>query len=277
MSESGSSVCAFPTGRHCVYLVGAGPGDPGLLTVKAICLINRADVVVYDRLVSDEIMDLVPSGVFRVFVGKKSGCHAKSQDEINEILVRLGKSRRTVVRLKGGDPFLFGRGGEEAEYLVQHGVDFEVIPGVTAATACAAYAGIPVTHRDHAHGVVIETGHGYNGTSAEQRIVNTYQANRKSTMIIYMGLGRLQNIFDSLIDGGMPSDMPVALIEHGTTASQRRVLTTAQSAHIDSISAGLESPTLIVIGSVVRLATILDWFIPADSIPVENISVNENL
>ena len=269
--------CEFSDKEACVYLVGAGPGDPGLLTVKALCLINRADVVVYDRLVSDEVMQLVPPGVSRIFVGKKTGCHPTPQDEINELLVRLARGQRKVVRLKGGDPFLFGRGGEEAEYLQHHGVRFEVVPGVTAATACAAYAGIPLTHRDLAHGVVFITGHGQAGCTMEQRIADEYQANKDSTLVIYMGLARLEKIFCKLIAGGMPETTPVALIEQGTTSTQRRVLTTASQAHDDAASAMLKSPTLIVIGAVVGLASVLDWFVPEQSATDGDITASEGV
>ncbi len=265
MRGSDAMSCGFPVKEACVYLVGAGPGDPGLLTVKALCLINRADVVVYDRLVSNEVMQLVPPGVSRIFVGKKTGSHSTPQDEINELLVRLARGRRKIVRLKGGDPFLFGRGGEEAEYMRQHGIDFEIVPGVTAATACAAYAGIPLTHRDLAHGVVFITGHGQAGCDMERRIIDEYHANKDSTIVIYMGLGRLQKIFQALIDSGMPDTMPVALIERGTTTAQHRVLTSAAQAYTDAVAASLEPPTMIVIGEVVRLASVLDWFIPEQS------------
>ncbi len=277
MRETNATLCTIPVKEACVYLVGAGPGDPGLLTVKALCLINRADVVVYDRLVSDEVMQLVPPGVSRIFVGKKTGAHPTPQNEINELLVRLVRGQRVVVRLKGGDPFLFGRGGEEAEYLCRHGVRFEVVPGVTAATACAAYAGIPLTHRDLARGVVFVTGHGQAGRGMEQRIVDEYQANKDSTLVIYMGLGRLQKIFRALIDNGMPDTTPVALIEQGTTTAQRRILTTAVRAHVDAVASAFKPPTMIVIGDVVRLATTLDWFVPENTFMGDKKSANEGV
>ena len=260
--QSGS--CRFPAKGSCVYLVGAGPGDPGLLTVKAMCLINRADVVVYDRLVSEEVMQLVPTGVSRIFVGKQNGNHHMRQDEINELLGRLARTGRTVVRLKGGDPFVFGRGGEEAQYLAENRIDFEVVPGVTAATACAAYAGIPLTHRDLSQGVVFVTGHGKEGLWLDQEIAQLYKANRNSTLVVYMGLARIDAIMTVLIDVGMDGDTPVALIERGTTRRQRRVLTTVAAAHTDALRLTLSAPTLIVIGEVVRLANMLDWFAPDD-------------
>lgn len=233
-----------------------------MLTVKALCLINRADVVVYDRLVSEEVMGLVPAGVSRIFVGKEDGNHSVAQEDINQILVRLARSGRKVVRLKGGDPFVFGRGGEEAEHLAKHGIDYEIVPGVTAATACTAYAGIPLTHRDLSHGVTFVTGHGNNGRSLEEEIAERYAVDRGATLVIFMGLGRLAQILDALKDRGMSGNMPMALIEKGTTRDQRCVLTTVDSACRDATIAGLAPPTLIVVGEVVRLADTLSWFVP---------------
>ncbi len=261
MSRARPGACSFPVKGSCVYLVGAGPGDPGLLTVKALCLINRADVVVYDRLVSDEVMQQVPAGVSRIFVGKQNGDHCMPQDEINALLVRLARTGRRVVRLKGGDPFIFGRGGEEAQHLVENRIDFEVVPGVTAATACAAYSGIPLTHRDFSRGVVFFTGHGKKDTPLEQEIAEHYAGNKGATLVVYMGLARIEAIMTALLNQGMQEHTPVALIEQGTTRNHRRVLTTAATAHVDA--AELKAPTLIVIGEVVRLAKLLDWFVPA--------------
>ena len=261
MRAARSGSCGVPAKRSCVYLVGAGPGDPGLLTVKALCLINRADVVVYDRLVSEEVLQLVPVGVSRIFVGKQNGNHCMRQSEINELLGRLALTGRTVVRLKGGDPFVFGRGGEEAQYLAEHQINFEVVPGVTAATACAAYSGIPLTHRDLSRGVVFVTGHGKENQLLEREIAQLHQVNPNSTLVVYMGLARIKAIMTELINVGMDGHTPVALIERGTTRQQRRVLTTVATAHDDALRVALSTPTLIVIGEVVRLAHVLDWFV----------------
>ena len=257
-----SSACSFPARRSCVYLVGAGPGAPGLLTVKAMCLINRADVVVYDRLVSDEVMRMVPPGVSRIFVGKADGNHYLDQEEINQLLVRLARSRRRVVRLKGGDPFTFGRGGEEALYLARHQVDFEVVPGITAASACGAYAGIPLTHRDLAQAVIFVTGHGSSEHDLGRRIAEQYADNLDATLVVYMGLGQLPAIMSALIERGVPMCTPVALIEQGTTANQRRVLSTVAQAGAQARQHGLNPPTLVIIGKVVGLAPVIDWFEP---------------
>jgi uroporphyrin-III C-methyltransferase/precorrin-2 dehydrogenase/sirohydrochlorin ferrochelatase/uroporphyrin-III C-methyltransferase len=258
--HTGGLARRYPARRSCVYLVGAGPGDPGLLTVKALCLISQADVVLYDRLVSDEVMGLVPPGVPRIFVGKQTGCHPVPQPEINGTLVRLARAGRRVVRLKGGDPFLFGRGAEEALHLADHGVDFEVVPGISSASACTAYAGIPLTHRDYAQGVVFVTGHGRSGRPLEREIAEHYARNPNATIVVFMGLARIQRIAAALIRGGMSPDMPAALIARGTTEAQRRVLTTLRQAADDA--AGLGTPALIVVGRVVELAGRLDWFLP---------------
>lgn len=262
MQTPKAAACGFPARRSCVYLVGAGPGDPGLLTVKALCLMQRADVVVYDRLVSDEVMRLLPPGVSRIYVGKRNGQHCLPQSEINDLLVRLARSGRIVVRLKGGDPFIFGRGGEEAHHLVRNGVAFEVVPGVTAGAACAAYAGIPLTHREWSRSVVFITGHSAD-VPLEREIAEQYARNTDATLVVYMGLSRLREIMEALAAGGMDPATPVALIEQGTTSAQRRVLTTVAAACEEASRSDLQAPTLIVIGAVVRLATVLDWFAPA--------------
>jgi uroporphyrin-III C-methyltransferase/precorrin-2 dehydrogenase/sirohydrochlorin ferrochelatase/uroporphyrin-III C-methyltransferase len=226
-------------------------------------LINRADVVVYDRLVSDDVMRMVPAGVSRIFAGKETGNHPVPQHEINDTLVRLARAGRKVVRLKGGDPFVFGRGAEEALYLAERGIDFEIVPGITSATACTSYAGIPLTHRDYAQSVIFITGHGRKGKLLEKEIARQYGGNRNATLVVFMGVGRLRQIMAALIDGGMSRDTPVALIERGTTSDQRRVLTTVGRASIDAVDTDLAAPALIVIGKVVELAGRLDWFVPA--------------
>lgn len=241
-----------------VYLVGAGPGDPDLLTVKALRLLQSADVVVYDRLVSKEILAQVPETATRICVGKAPGKHTLPQDEINRILADLAAPGRCVVRLKGGDPYVFGRGSEEALHLLQQGVGFEVVPGVTAATAVAAYAGIPLTHRGLARGVRFVTGHFREGEALDWDWDKL--ADSQTTLVFYMGLGRLDQICQRLIAAGLDAATPAAVIQNGTTARQQRVLSTLLDLHGDVKRAGLQSPALIVIGEVVALAETLDWF-----------------
>lgn len=245
-------------GEAKVYLVGAGPGDPDLLTVKALRLLQAADVLVYDRLVSKEILNLVPERATRVCVGKAPGRHTLPQEEINRILVELAAPGRCVVRLKGGDPYVFGRGSEEALYLLAHGIGFEVVPGVTAATAVAAYAGIPLTHRGLARGVRFVTGHFREGEALDWDWDKL--ADPQTTLVFYMGLGRLEAICDHLVAAGLDAATPAAVIQHGTTARQQRVLSDLAHLPDDVRLAGLASPALIVIGAVVALADTLDWF-----------------
>jgi uroporphyrin-III C-methyltransferase/precorrin-2 dehydrogenase/sirohydrochlorin ferrochelatase/uroporphyrin-III C-methyltransferase len=241
-----------------VFLVGAGPGDPELLTVKAQRLLREAEVVVYDRLVSKELLELIPLGVTRIFVGKQRGQHHIPQEEINRMLVRLARGGHRVVRLKGGDPFVFGRGGEEALYLARHGIPYEIVPGVTAAMACAAYAGIPVTHRGLARGVQFVTGH----CQAGQPLDLDWQAlvDSRSTLVVYMGLANLAEIRDGLIGAGMGKATPAAVIENGTTRAQRRIITTIGMLAESVANEGVTAPALFVIGDVVSLAADLDWF-----------------
>lgn len=239
-------------------LIGAGPGDPGLLTVKALKYIQQADVVLYDRLISDEILELIPAGVSRIMVGKASGHHCVPQNEINQLLVNSAVKGRFIVRLKGGDPFCFGRGSEEALYLRKHGVRFEVVPGITAATGCSAYAGIPLTHRGLSKGVQFVTGHMKNNEPLQldwQKL-----ADADTTLVIYMGLSSLQTFSAQLIAHGLSAQMPAAAISNGTTPRQRRVISTLQQIHADVIRANLESPVMVIIGAVVALSEQLDWF-----------------
>ena len=241
-----------------VYLVGTGPGDPELLTVKALRLLQNADVVVYDRLVSEAILEQIPSGVSRIYVGKKSGNHTIPQDEINQLLVNLAENQRTIVRLKGGDPFVFGRGSEEALILARHGIAFEIVPGITAASACSAYAGIPLTHRGLSHGVQIVTGHSQSDHALELDWKALADANK--TIVIYMGLANIDSICNQLIDAGLDKATPAAAIQNGTTARQQRVLSTLSMLPADTRKASLQPPVIFVIGKVVALATTLDWF-----------------
>ena len=250
--------------KPIVYLVGAGPGDPELLTVKALRLINQADVIVYDRLVSQPIQDLIPHGTQRIYVGKASGKHHMGQDEINSLLLSLAKTSRKVVRLKGGDPFIFGRGSEEAQYLVQHGVDFEYVPGITAAAACSAYAGIPLTHRGMARSVRLITGH----CRADQPLELNWQslADKQTTLVFYMGIASLPQLREELIKAGLPASTPAAAVENGTTSAQRRCISTLDKIAVDIKNMSISSPALIIIGDVVSFANELNWFTPQTDI-----------
>ena len=237
------------TAEPWVYLVGAGPGDPDLLTVKAARLLERADAVVYDRLVGEGVLDLVPRGATRIYVGKSTNCHHLSQAEINDLLVRLARPGRVVVRLKGGDPFIFGRGCEEAAHLALRRVPFEVVPGITAASGCAAAAGIPLTHRGYATGVRFLTGHCREGAGLGLNWASL--ADPDTTLVVYMGLANLPEISARLIEAGLPADTPAAAIADGTTAHQRVLRTTLAGLPEEVRGGGLRTPVLIVIGRVV--------------------------
>ncbi|MGN5106969.1 siroheme synthase CysG [Aeromonas hydrophila] len=238
-----------------VVLVGAGPGDPGLLTLHALRQMQQADVVVYDRLVSDEVMALVRRDAKRIFVGKQAGNHCVPQEGINQLLLDEAKKGQRVVRLKGGDPFIFGRGGEELETLVGNGIGFQVVPGITAASGCAAYAGIPLTHRDHAQSVRFVTAHGKGGA---QDLDWPLLAKDKQTLVFYMGLSSCAVIREQLMANGKGGATPVALIERGTQPSQRVIRGTLDQ--LPELAVGVESPALIMVGSVVTLADQLAWF-----------------
>ncbi|EOC0448731.1 siroheme synthase CysG [Cronobacter sakazakii] len=240
--------------RGEVVLVGAGPGDPGLLTLKGLQQIQQADIVVYDRLVSDEIMNLVRRDADRVFVGKRAGYHCVPQEEINQILLREAKRGKRVVRLKGGDPFIFGRGGEELETLCDAGIPFSVVPGITAASGCSAYAGLPLTHRDYAQSVRLITGHLKNGGEFDWHNL----AAEKQTLVFYMGLNQAAAIQEKLIEHGMDPLMPVALVENGTSVKQRVVA--GVLTELGALAQRVESPSLIIVGRVVALRDKLNWF-----------------
>jgi uroporphyrin-III C-methyltransferase/precorrin-2 dehydrogenase/sirohydrochlorin ferrochelatase/uroporphyrin-III C-methyltransferase len=241
-----------------VYLVGAGPGDPDLLTVKAARLLSQVDVVVYDRLVSEEVLTLVPEGVSRIYVGKAAGTHVLPQDEINVVVANLALAGHDVVRLKGGDPFVFGRGGEEALYLRQRGIPFQVVPGITAAVACAAYAGIPVTHRGLASGVQLVAGH-CRGTVPLELDWQALAA-PELTLVFYMGLANLEQIARGLLGAGRAASTPVAVVANGTLAHQERLVTSLGAMTRAVKASGIEAPAVVIIGKVVSLAEQLDWF-----------------
>jgi uroporphyrin-III C-methyltransferase len=241
-----------------VSLVGAGPGDPELMTVKALRLLQQADVVIFDRLVSDEILDLIPHGVGQISVGKSPGKHCVPQQQINEMIVSLARAGRRLVRLKGGDPYIFGRGGEEALVLRQHGIPFEVVPGVTAAAGCSSYSGIPLTHRGLNHGVRFLTGHQQN--NEDLAIDWNKVADPDCTLVIYMGLTNLQSICSELINAGLPASTPAAAIHGGSTQRQRKVIATLGDLSEAVAAADLKSPVTTIVGKVVSLSAELDWF-----------------
>ena len=236
----------------CVALVGAGPGDPGLMTVRGLAALRRAEVVVYDRLVDPRLLDEAPASALRVFVGKASGAHTLPQDEINALLLAHARRGRRVVRLKGGDPYVFGRGGEEAEALAAAGVPFEVVPGVSSAVAAPAAAGIPLTHRAVASSFAVVTGH-EDERRASGRVDWSRLATAVDTLVILMGLENLPRIARALIDAGRAAETPVALVERGTTSAQRVVVGRLDAIAALAVSAGVRSPAVIVVGDVVAL------------------------
>ncbi len=240
-----------------VYLIGSGPGDLDLLTLRAARLIGEADALVYDHLIPQGVLDLVRAGAEKIYVGKETSKHTVPQDELNLLLVRLAREGKKVVRLKGGDPFIFGRGGEEIETLFDFGIPFEVVPGVTAAAGCAAYAGIPLTHRDHAQTVTFATGHLKDGTI---NLDWPALARPRQTVVFYMGVGGIDEICRQMIAHGLPDSHPAAVVQNGTTRHQR-VLTADLASLPDKVkAAGIRSPALIIVGTVVSLQHKLQWF-----------------
>lgn len=240
-----------------VFLVGAGPGDPDLLTLRAARLLAQADVVVYDHLVGDGVLELVGAQAERIYVGKERSNHSMPQEQINALLVRHASQGRKVVRLKGGDPFVFGRGGEELQALAAEGIGFEVVPGITAACGVASYAGIPLTHRDHAQSCLFVTGHLKDGSCD---LDWPALARPRQTVVIYMGLGGLSEICAQLMTHGHPPGMPAAVVQQGTMRAQRVVCATLADLPAQVAQAGLHSPCLIIVGEVVRLHDQLAWF-----------------
>lgn len=240
-----------------VYLIGAGPGAADLLTFRALRLMQQADVIVYDRLVTPEILDLARRDAEKIYVGKQRQHHVLPQESINALLVELAQAGKRVARLKGGDPFIFGRGGEEIDTLMQLGIPFQVVPGITAASGCASYAGIPLTHRDHAQSCTFVTGHLKDGTVN----LNWSQLSVPGqTVVIYMGITGLDTICQSLISHGSPKDLPVALIQQGTTSNQR-VITATLATLADAVAdQEISPPSLLIIGTVVTLHDKLNWF-----------------
>ena len=237
-------------------MVGAGPGDPELLTLKALRLMQQADVVIYDRLVSGQILDLCRRDAEKVYVGKARAQHTLAQESINALLVQYAQQGKRVCRLKGGDPFIFGRGGEEIEELHAAGVQFQVVPGITAASGCAAYAGIPLTHRDYAQSVRFLTGHLKEGSPELPWDELVYE---HQTLVLYMGLVGLERICEKLIAHGQRADMPVALISKGTTEHQQVVVGTLADIHAKVQQYQVQAPTLTIIGEVVSLREKLQW------------------
>lgn len=246
-----------------VYLVGAGPGDPDLLTFRALRLLQQAEVIIYDRLVSEEILDLARRDADLVYVGKERDKHTLPQEDINQMLVRVAKKGKRVLRLKGGDPFIFGRGGEEIETLMEEGIPFQVVPGVTAAAGAASYAGIPLTHRDYAQSALFVTGHLKDGT---MNLNWNALVQPRQTVVVYMGLLGVNTLCTKLIENGMNPATPIALVQQATTMNQRVLIATLDSMPKKLETEAVKPPTLIIVGEVVQLHEKLAWFEPSGDV-----------
>ncbi|PAQ15485.1 uroporphyrinogen-III C-methyltransferase [Bacillaceae bacterium SAOS 7] len=241
-----------------VWLVGAGPGDPDLITVKGLRALQEADVILYDRLINEELLQEAKEGAELIFCGKRPNHHHLQQETINHLLVLHAKKGKKVTRLKGGDPFVFGRGGEEAEFLAKHHIPFEVVPGITSGIAASTYAGIPVTHRDHSASFAIVTGHRQEGEQEELKW--SALAKGVDTLAIYMGVKNLPYIQEQLLSNGKSTDTPAALIHWGTTAIQRTVTGTLGTIDEVAKQAAMTNPSMIIIGDVVKLREKIQWF-----------------
>lgn len=256
-----SLACATGTGAPCeqgeVFLVGAGPGDPDLLTFRALRLMQRCDVVLYDRLVADDILELVRRDAERIYVGKRPDHHTMFQEDISALMVKLASEGKRVLRLKGGDPFIFGRGGEEIEMLAEHNIPFQVVPGITAAAGCSTYAGIPLTHRDHAQSCIFVTAHGRDGVLDLDWEVLT---RKNQTVAVYMGLSSLKILSEGFASHGVDPDTPAAIIDNGTRPNQRIITSTIADLYEKATEANFTGPSIIIIGGVVTLRSKLGWF-----------------
>lgn len=241
-----------------VFIVGAGPGDPKLITLKAVEAIKSSDVVLYDRLVSKKIVSMIPKKSQKLYVGRDVGDDYKHQDTTNDMMVKFAKKNKNVVRLKGGDPFIFGRGGEEAEFLKKHNIKYEIIPGITSGMGSAEYSGIPLTHRNYASSVVFVTGH--EDAKKKEGIVDWKRlAKAVDTIVIMMGLSRLEIISKKLISGGLDKNTPVAVIQNGTTDEHKMIKGTLSNISKKVKEAKVKPPTIIIVGNVVKLSDKIGW------------------
>lgn len=241
-----------------VYLVGAGPGDEKLITLKAVELLKKADVVLYDRLVNKKILSMIPKKTEKVYVGRDVGDDYKHQKFTNDLMLKFAKKKKNIVRLKGGDPIIFGRGGEEAQYLKQHKIKYEIIPGITSGIASAIYSGIPLTHRKYASSVVFVTGH-EDPEKKKEAVKWKKLANSVDTIVIMMGLSRIEIICKELAKGGMKKSMPVAVIQNGTTSSHRMILGNISNIAKQVKQKKIKSPSIIIVGQVVELSKTIGW------------------
>lgn len=244
--------------RGKVFIVGAGPGDPDLITLRAMELIKKADVVLYDRLVSKKIMEMFPKKTEKVYVGRNVGDNYQHQDDTNELMVKYAKTKKNIIRLKGGDPFIFGRGGEEAEYLKEHKVSYEIVPGITSGIGSAEYLGIPLTHRDYASSVAFVTGH--EDAKKTKKTVNwKHLAKSVDTIVVMMGLSSLDEISKNLIVGGLDKKTPVAVIQNGTTPQQKMIKGNLENISKKVNDAKVKPPSIVIIGKVVDLSDKIGW------------------